>query len=882
MGMNLEPELKPGDLIVNGRYRVDAFLGRGAFAQLYRVRHMELNVDRAVKVVSADTPGVGSSVLDDFRARFRLEAQLGARVDHPHVIRIYDFEEAEGRLYLVMEYASGGSLARRLRNTGPLPVTEATRLILQAAAGLEALHRLSVVHRDVKPSNILLDSEGRAKIADLGLAQLPGSPSQRSRLGSVAPSHPGTPEYMSPEQASSPEYLTASSDVYSLGCVWFELLTGRAWADAMREVEDVRQLRPEAPLGLARVLARMCQPEPARRKADAGDPNKRYLSMEAVRQALLTATQPAQPAIPRSWLAAGVVAALVLLVGLIGWGVVARSWQTPALNRPAVYETRTAVAVLLLSTPSTSTPVPPAAATAAFTPSPSPVLAAPTATVVHAASATPVPPPTPQATSTASSTHAPTTGATFTAHPSPFPTPTPTSTASRSATPTPTLFVTPTPSATATPSPTASLTPTPLPTIANTATVAFVSTPTAPDVVLSAENADQVVQLISWEKGAVEQVAYSPDGRLLAIAVPSGIYLHDMRTLAEMRFFKTDAELTGVAFSPDGTLLAAGSRDGTVRLLRVTDGTPLHTLAGQSGAVWSVAFSPDGKLLASGVFKMVRLWRVADGTWLRNVEGRTSSMSCVVFSPDGTLLASGLRDGTVQVWRASDGAPVETLEGHTNWVTGVAFSPDGTQLVSGALDNTLRLWRVSDGYSLRTLGEHNAAVNSVTFSPDGTLLASGSQDGTVHLWRMPDGVELRALSGGAASVRTVAFSPDGTSLASGSQDGTVRLWGVSQEAPAAGHQKRWRRKPPGARSAGLRERSPAGWGLPRIAQEPAPGLGPLSPEVDLRAVTAAELMTIAPCGPVAKLPGTRVAWTPDSVDPYLERARCADEMGWDI
>jgi len=301
--MNLAAELEPGDPIMGGKYRVEALLGQGAFAQVYRVRHLELKVDRAVKVVSPDTPGVGSSVMDDFRARFRLEAQLGARVDRPHVIRIYDFEEAEGRLYLVMEYAAGGSLAKRLRDMGSLSVAEATRLILEAAAGLEALHKLGVVHRDVKPSNILLDGEGHAKIADLGLAQLPGSPSQRSRLGSLAPSHPGTPEYMSPEQASSSEYLSASSDVYSLGCVWFELLTGRLWREAMVQVEDVRELRPEVPVGLAAVLGRMLLEEPGRKKADVDDPTKRYLTIPAARQALQRAQQEAalgEPAVAQA------------------------------------------------------------------------------------------------------------------------------------------------------------------------------------------------------------------------------------------------------------------------------------------------------------------------------------------------------------------------------------------------------------------------------------------------------------------------------------------------------------------------------------------------------------------------------------------------------
>ena len=295
-----KPELETGQFILNGKYRVLEFLGQGAFAQVYRVRHLELKVDRAVKVVSRDTPGVGSTVLDDFRARFRLEAQLGARLDHPNVIRIHDFEEAEGRLYLVMEYAPGGSLPGQLREQGPLPVADAVRLTLEAAAGLEALHGLGAVHRDVKPSNILLDGQGHAKLADLGLAQLPGGPSRRSMAGSLAPGHPGTPEYMSPEQESTSGYLTPSSDVYSLGSVLFELLTGRLWKEAMTNVEDVRELRAEVPASVAAVLTRMLREEPGRRKGDADAAAKRYLTMGPVRQALQEASQSFQalPQVP--------------------------------------------------------------------------------------------------------------------------------------------------------------------------------------------------------------------------------------------------------------------------------------------------------------------------------------------------------------------------------------------------------------------------------------------------------------------------------------------------------------------------------------------------------------------------------------------------------
>jgi len=261
------------DQVLNGKYRLEARLGAGAFGEVYRAVHVALQAPRALKVLRRDAPGVGSSDYGRARERFELEAQLGAQLktlNAEHVIEVYDFEDLGDVLALVMEYAAGGSLGDRLaeaRREQHLPgVAEALRVAREVATGLAALHGLDAVHRDVKPSNILFDARGSAKLVDFGLAQVPGGASMRS-VQSIAAPHPGTPAYMSPEQRTSSDHLTPASDVYALGAVLFEMLTGRVWRSA-RPGSTARGLRSEVPDWLSDLLARCLAATPEGRPWD--------------------------------------------------------------------------------------------------------------------------------------------------------------------------------------------------------------------------------------------------------------------------------------------------------------------------------------------------------------------------------------------------------------------------------------------------------------------------------------------------------------------------------------------------------------------------------------------------------------------------------------
>ncbi len=277
----------------------------------------------------------------------------------------------------------------------------------------------------------------------------------------------------------------------------------------------------------------------------------------------------------------------------------------------------------------------------------------------------------------------------------------------------------------------------------------------------------------------IGNVAYSPNGSKLAVAGSTGVWIYDAQTGEELDLLSGHTRaVRSVSFSPDGSTIASGSYDTTIRLWNVTDGTHIRTLSGHTGLVYSVSFSPDGSTIVSGSRQEIRLWQADTGRHIRTLSGHTWNVYSVSFSPDGSTIASGSYDNTIRLWQADTGTLIRTLSGHTDWVYSVSFSPDGTIIASGSYDNTIRLWQADTGTLIRTLSGHTRAVLSVSFSPDGSTIASGSYDNTIRLWQADTGTHIRTLSGHTRAVLSVSFSPDGTIIASASEDGTILLWDV--------------------------------------------------------------------------------------------------------
>jgi len=258
-----------------GAYQITGALGKGGMAEVFLGQHSTLGREVAIKTLPANLASES-----DFRKRFEREARTIAALKHPNIVELFDSGEADGTYYMVMEYIKGGDLSDYMRATGSLPIDETRRLASAISGALDYAHQQGIVHRDVKPSNVLLQRDNgdmRPVLTDFGIARIVGGKTRITRTGIV-----GTFDYMAPEQIRDATDVDGRADIYSLGVMLFQMLTGRLpftasnpgallIAHLNQPAPDPRGLRPDIPEEVAEATLRALEKDPAKRFQTAGE-----------------------------------------------------------------------------------------------------------------------------------------------------------------------------------------------------------------------------------------------------------------------------------------------------------------------------------------------------------------------------------------------------------------------------------------------------------------------------------------------------------------------------------------------------------------------------------------------------------------------------------
>jgi eukaryotic-like serine/threonine-protein kinase len=806
-----------------GDYELIEEVARGGMGVVFRARQLSLNRIVALKFIH---PGRLNS--PEAVRRFEIEGEAAASLDHPNIVPIFEVGEHQGQPYFSMALMAGGTLADRLaskksRNKdergAPLlaatllyPPSAAANFLVTIARAVQHAHERGILHRDLKPGNIVFDLQDQPHLTDFGLAKVLAAESHLTLTADVL----GSPHYMAPEQAEGKRKpLTTATDLYSLGCILYELLVGQPPFQGQTPLEILQQVREQEPKPLRgfnpavdRDLETIClkclEKDPAHRYPNASelaDELDRFLGNKPI-----SARPPSQiyrfrKLVRRNKLVS--IAAVALAVALLA-GTVVSTWEA-VLARRAQLETRRQLYVsdmivaekalregnLRRADELLKSYIPksgaredlrgfeyyflleqcqgeqlfafPAEENAVFSVTYSPdgkILA--TASCYRALRD-------------------------FSGHLKLFDLGTRREIATLA-----------------------------LPSPDGIRSVAF-----SPDgKLLACGSAGSVVGL--WdaktyrllhsfyaEQAAAVNVVFSPNGRLLAAAlfatsragVPGRIKIWDTQTRQLVHDFKTRIPRPeALAFSPDGRWLAyvdlvpeerqgfegmylqvwrGNSQDQsvTVNSLHLWDLETQRATTNRvsfGGGISSIQFSPDSKTLAFGAASgRVGLWNLEQQQAV-DVGNHEDAVLSVTFSGDGRL-ASSSADGTIRLWGLPGQKEARVFKGHRDRVKQVVFSPDGTQLASASFDQTARLWSVAATEN-NVLRGHVKAVTAVDFHPEGQWLATASLDSTVRIWDAHSRQVHHTLADLTNAVLSLAFSPDGRYLATGDAARNIGVW----------------------------------------------------------------------------------------------------------
>lgn len=277
-------------------------------------------------------------------------------------------------------------------------------------------------------------------------------------------------------------------------------------------------------------------------------------------------------------------------------------------------------------------------------------------------------------------------------------------------------------------------------------------------------------------------LTWSPDSSCVLAGSMNRVFLWDIRQENEPRriFAGHQEDVQTVSISPDGTLAATGSIDGTIILWKVQTGENHITLPDNGGMVLSTTFSPDGKFIAAAVDSMAYIWKTETGEKVSDIQGHEGVIWFLSFAPNSERMVTGAEDHTARVWDVTNGDELVVINEHSGAVWSAVFSADGAEILTGSDDGVVSACNSYTGENRLSLSlnERPSVVNIAAYSPDGEHIVAGCADGSLRMWETGNGKHIAEIVGHKDKVKNVGFTPDSRNIVSSSDDGTVRVWDV--------------------------------------------------------------------------------------------------------